>query len=201
MGASLIARWIGHAHATGLLERDRKVHYHAVGLAYGTQEAVVTDLVDDRLTMAAAVFDAARPELATTVADAVADADKAVRALAALARDLARAAGGRDGVEGAGTAAASAGYAALGARYRTWLALLDADADTDATRAAWQAAVWAEVRDAAARLVRSAGEAAWKGRGTGADRVNSAIAENRFRRNVFKGLPRAFATPIGATDR
>ncbi|MEU6246554.1 type I-E CRISPR-associated protein Cse1/CasA [Glycomyces sp. NPDC047010] len=197
----LIARWIGHAHAAGLLERDRKVHYHAVGLAYGTQEAVVTDLVDDRLTMAAAVFDATRPELATAVADAVKDADNAVRALAALARDLARAAGSRDSVDGAGTAAASAGYAALGARYRTWLALLDADEDTGAARTAWQAAVWAEVRDAAARLVRSAGEAAWKGRGTGADRINSAIAENRFRRKVFKDLPLAFATPIGATDR
>lgn len=197
----LIARWIGHAHASGLLEHHRAFHYHAVGLAYGTQEAVVTDLVDDRLTMAAAVFDTAHPELAVTVAEAVNDADKAVRALAALARDLARAAGGRDGVDGAGTSAASAGYAALGARYRTWLAELGADADTDAARAAWQATVWAEVRNAAARLVRSAGEAAWKGRGTGADRINSAIAETRFRRKAFKDLELAFKVPIGATDR
>ncbi|MEU5871741.1 type I-E CRISPR-associated protein Cse1/CasA [Glycomyces sp. NPDC047369] len=197
----LIARWIGHAHAAGLLDRDRKVHYHAVGLAYGTQEAVVTDLVDDRLTMAAAVFDAGRPELAATVADAVGDADQAVRALAALARDLARAAGGRDGVDGTGIAAASAGYAALGARYRVWLARLGADADTDAARAEWQATVWTEVRDAAARLIRSAGEAAWKGRGIGAERINSAIAEGRFRRKVFKDLKLAFKVPIGATDR
>jgi CRISPR system Cascade subunit CasA len=191
----LIARWIGHAHAVGLLERDRLVHYHAVGIAYGTQEAVVTDLVDDRLTVAAAVFDAANRELAATVADAVADADHAVRALAALARDLARAAGGRDGVDGKGGAAAATGYAALEARYRTWIAGLRSDTDTDQARTEWQAAVWVEIRDLAARLVEAAGAAAWKGRGTGSDLINSSIAQNRFRRTVFRALELAIRTP------
>src|SRR5690606_39437148 len=71
-----------------------------------------SDLIDDRLTMAAAIFDAGHPELAVAVKAAVEDAEAAVRALAGLARDLARAAGDRDNVDGAGSTAAESAYAA-----------------------------------------------------------------------------------------
>ncbi|MEU6857789.1 type I-E CRISPR-associated protein Cse1/CasA [Glycomyces sp. NPDC046736] len=187
-----VVDWIGFASNRGLIARERTVHYHATGIAYGTQEAVITEIIDDRLSVAVALFEADNRELAITVADAVIEAEKSVWALAALARDLARAAGGRDGVEGAGIAASVTAYAALDDRYRVWLAKLGPDTDTDAARAEWQRTVWQVVRDHGARLVAAAGPAAWVGRGEGKDLINTPLAELRFRDRLRLALALAF---------
>lgn len=188
----LITRWIGAAHANGWLDRDRRIHYHATGIAYGTQEAVITELVDDRLRLAPALFDPGNRELATTAADAVGDAEKSVRALAALARDLARAAGGRDSIDGAASAAAVDAYTAVDTLYRAWLAKLQSDSDTDAARLEWQSTVLRVIGGLADRLSAEAGEAAWRGRGTGRDRINTPIALNTFRSKLYRALPMFF---------
>ncbi|MCH7230519.1 type I-E CRISPR-associated protein Cse1/CasA [Glycomyces sp. L485] len=184
--------WVARTQNSGALARDRRIKYHITGIAYGTQEAVINDLVDDSLSLAAAVFDTEHPELATAVTAAAADAEKAVSALAALARDLARAAGDRDNVAGVGQTAAEAAYATLDTEYRQWLARLSVDIDTDRERASWQQTVGTTVLDLAARLAASSGTAAWKGRKEGDFRRNSAAAEIAFRRSIRAALPLAF---------
>lgn len=198
--APLVTRWIGHAYGEGRLERDRRVNYHVSGIAYGTQEAIITDLIDDRLTMAAAIFDAGHPELAVAVKAAVEDAEAAVRALAGLARDLARAAGDRDNVDGAGSTAAESAYAALDTAYRAWLANLGPDTDTDRARTGWQRTVCAAVLDLAARLAAASGPAAWTGRKHGDHLITSATAQNTFRRNLYRALPLAVPEPLLAEE-
>lgn len=193
--APLVTRWIGDVYTNGLLERGRRIGYHVSGAAYGTQEAVITDLIDDRLTVAAAVFDAEHRELAVAVADAVTDAEDAVRALAGLARDLARAAGDRDNVDGAGATAAESAYAALDAAYRAWLAELGPDTDTDRARTDWQRTVRDTVLDLAARLAAAGGPAAWKGRKHGDHFLTSSIAQRTFRRKLSRALPLAVPEP------
>lgn len=186
--APFVFRWIGHAHHNRLLERDRRVDYHVSGIAYGTQEAIITDLIDDRLTMAAAVFGIGDRELAVTVDAAVTDAEEAVKALAGLARDIARAAGDRDNVEGAGATASESAYAALDTAYRVWLAELGPDTDTDQARADWQRTVRATVIDLASQLTAAGGPAAWRGRKHGDRFLTSAIAQNTFRRKLSRTL-------------
>lgn len=196
----LALEWIGAAHSRGWLERDRRINYHVTGIAYGTQEAVITEVIDDRLTMAAAVFDAGNRELAATVADAAADAETAVKALSGLARDLVKAAGGRDSVAGAGDEAAVTGYAALDVHYRDWLHKLEPDDDTDMARAAWQRRVWTVVRGFADALVAAAGPAAWKGHMDGDRLISSAVAQNVFNRKINKALPQAFPSRPDAKE-
>lgn len=188
----LVIGWIGDAHTNGWLDRDRQIHYHVTGIEYGTQEAVITELVDDRLTVTAAAFEEENRELAMTVAGAVTDAENSVKALAWLARDLARAAGARDGLDGAASAASVTAYADLDTRYRAWLSALRSDTDTDTARAAWQRVVWTDMTRSAQRLVTAAGPAAWKGRGEGKDFINSAVAEIRFKDRLSRALELAF---------
>ncbi|HEU5128258.1 MAG TPA: type I-E CRISPR-associated protein Cse1/CasA [Glycomyces sp.] len=193
--APLVTRWIGEAYSSGLLERGRRVGYHVSGAAYGTQEAVITDLIDDRLTVAAAVFDTGHRELATAVAAAADDAEQAVKALAGFARDLARAAGGHDNVDGAGATAAESAYAALDTAYRAWLAGLDPDTDTDRARTGWQRTVRDTVLDIAARLAAAGGRAAWTGRKHGDYFLTSSTAQHTFRRKLSRALPLTVPDP------
>lgn len=190
--APLVLRWIGTAQAEDALDRDRRIKYHVTGIVYGTQEAVIDDLIDDSLTMAAAAFDAEHPELARTITNAAGDAEAAVTALSYFAKDLARAAGDRDNAAGAGTAASDIAYAALDTEYRDWLSHLTADTDTDLARSDWQRRVRKTVVDLGERLLASSGPAAWKGRADGDRQINSPIAANAFRRRIAKALPLAF---------
>lgn len=183
---ALVFDWI--AEVQYLLGPRKQIKYHVTGIDYGTQEAVIAEVIDDRVTVAAAVFDDDNRDLATMIVDAVDDAETAIRALAEFARNLARAAGGRDGVDGAGEAASETAYAALDIRFREWLVALTVDSDVEEERTKWQYTVRYAVLDIAGQLVNASGPSAWRGRKVDGRLINSAIAQNVFRRKLNQAL-------------
>lgn len=194
-----LTAWVSDLVRRKVVPNRSAVHLRAVGIEYGTQNAIVDEVFADSVTTAAAAFDTDHPELAVAIADSIDDADKAVFALRNLASNLRQAAGDRDGTDGARVNAGSDAYAALDPEFRRWLSLLGPDTDIDIARAAWQTRVYQIISGIGAHLVDSAGAIAWRGRDLdpGADNprtINSPLAEIYFRRRLAKDLPLSLPT-------
>lgn len=183
--AAGVVEWAAEA-----LEGRHKVQLRAVGMAYGTQSAVVVDVVDDRLVVPVAVFDAVSRALPQAVVDAVRSTDDAVFAVRNLASDLARAAGAEPTLaDGARERAAERAYAALDGPFREWLARLDADTDPETARIAWHRTARRLLHRLGDELVEAAGTAAWIGREVRNRRVTAAQADGWFRGALVRALP------------
>jgi len=172
----------------------RRVRLRAVGVVYGTNDSVVDEIIDDRLTVALALLRRDRPALASIAEGAVTVADLGVRALRNLAEDLSRAAGG-DG-DGARVRADAAAYAQLDGLYREWLATLDDDTDPEAAIAAWRKDAHRLLRRLGADLVRDASPAAWTGREVQGRLLNTPRAEGMF----LAALHKTFVIPNVSED-
>jgi len=172
---------------------------HAVGVAYGTQYAVIDQIYDDRLALPAEVFRA--EELRTAIVGAATDAEAAARAVGNLGRDIARAAGGSgDAASAASARAEEQALSLLDREFRQWLAELPS-ADRADARADWQRRARRAVERLARSLVDDAGPTAWIGRETEDGRyLTTALAELWFRRALWKALPLAVDEPSQATE-
>jgi CRISPR system Cascade subunit CasA len=195
---ALVFDWI--AEVQYRLGTGKQIKYHITGIDYGTQEAVISEVIDDRVTVAAAVFDDSNRDLATMIVESVEDAEAAIRALTEFARNLARAGGARDGLDGAGDAASETAYAVLDLRFREWLAALNVDSNADEERTKWQHIVRYAVLDIAGQLVNASGPSAWRGRRVDGKLINSAIAQISFRRKLNRALKLTAPAQNTATD-
>ncbi|MFV0459090.1 MAG: type I-E CRISPR-associated protein Cse1/CasA [Actinomycetales bacterium] len=182
--------WLSRQSLSGTVASAHRVRLRAVGLVYGSNNSVVDGLVDDAVLMHAAVL--ASPELATAATEAVKHADDAVRALADLAGDLARAAGGD--VDGPRAAGRQAGYQVLDSPYRRWLISLTDDCDVQERLQAWDIAVEKLLWPESSALVKAGGVPAFIGRHV-TDRsgkshlVDSGQAHLRYGWAIRRALP------------
>lgn len=189
----------GHVDKGGLLK------VHAVGQVYGTQSAVVDELIDDTLDLPVALLDASMHGLHQTVLTAVRDTEDAVYALRSLARNVAAASG--DGEpDGASERAGEALYAEVDDLFREWLRTLTAEAveaeaaspdaltaDEPVTEALarWHRTLRPLVEQHRTRIVESAGPAAWTGRTVSGRHVDVGLAEVWFLAKLHDALPLA----------
>jgi len=193
-----LSQWLAQLHTGRYIDSGYRVTTRAVGVVYGTQQAVVDQIYHDHLTMTVQAFD---PDsaLAKVIVDSVVDAENAVTALRWLAVDLCRAAGGYGNQQGdppiaAGARAAERGFAALDALFRQWLGSLGPDTDPGAAHADWQIKARARIAAIGADLVAQAGPHAWVGRYLDSEKkffINSSIADLKFRRALNRALPLA----------
>ncbi|OJF12141.1 type I-E CRISPR-associated protein Cse1/CasA [Couchioplanes caeruleus] len=187
-----VTEWLATLRVSGSIPSDARVTLHAVGAVYGTQLAVIDQIVEDTLTMPVQAF---HPEAAlrTLIVDSAADAEAAVRHLRTLGANLARAAGAHgDAPTHAAAEAAGAAFALLDRRFRAWLATLRPDTDPVTGRRDWQHTVRDALLTSGSALVAQAGPAAWAGRETGGGRSQylcSSLADLWFRRGLAKALP------------
>jgi CRISPR system Cascade subunit CasA len=175
--------------AARMLEGSYRVTLRATGMVYGTQNAMVDDIVDDRLTVSVSLLatGAALPQAAI---DAVAATEAAVLALRNLASDLAKAAGAEPALaDGARLRAAERAYAALDAPFRAWLAGLDGDSDPESARIDWHRRAYAILRRLGEELVAATGPDAWVGRVVNGHRITTPEADGRFRAALASALP------------
>lgn len=185
-----VVEWAAQA-----LEAQARVEIRTSGMVYGTQNASVDDVVDDRLVIPVALLSQDHPRHAQAVIDAVDATEVAVRALGYLAQDLVRAAGAREPklVDGARDDAQRQAYAALDAPFRAWLAGIDPDVDPLVQREIWHGHARDLVKAVGAGLVAASGPDAWVGRdvavGTSTRHVSTPEADGRFRRAVNAALP------------
>jgi CRISPR system Cascade subunit CasA len=158
-----VVRWVSELEHDGALSTGHKLCLHATGIAYGTQSAVVLDLIDDSLAMAAGILQAHDRTLPTVALQAVGIADDAVGHLGGLAKNIAVAQGasGDDLLAGARDAAFARAYGELDQPYRRWLAQLNTE--TDNPLADWGATVRVVLSGIADELVDAAGPAGFVG--------------------------------------
>ncbi|WP_329008627.1 type I-E CRISPR-associated protein Cse1/CasA [Streptomyces sp. NBC_01601] len=186
-----VLEWIARLVTEGSLSRHHLVRARVVGAVYGTQQSVIDDIVDDRLTMPVVLLHRQDQAFAQQAVGAAEDADGAIKALGDLAADLARAVGSDS--PGPSEAAKTAGFAALEDPYRRWLIEMANADDPFAHRVAWQSELRILVRLLAERLVTAAGDAAWQGRivsdKKGAVWLNAGHAEKWFRARIARLLP------------
>lgn len=177
--------------AQEMLDPRDLVTLRAIGMVYGSNNSVVDDVVDDRLTLRAALLAPDDSSLVETALDAVAATEAAVQALRNLAANLVRAAGGSDDrlVSGARDRASERGYAAVDAAFRDWLRDLAPGTDPDDARRDWNVRARRTMRSLGLDLVTAAGPAAWVGREHNGRRISSPEAENWFQAAITKALP------------
>jgi CRISPR system Cascade subunit CasA len=179
--------WAGSA-----IEKNRRLRVRAIGMTYGTQNAVVTDIVEDRLALSAVLLSTDRPGLIDMVTATVRATEEAVRATGNLAADLVQAAGGTDErlVTGARSRAAERCYAGIDGPFRRWLASLGPETDSDEARTAWYATARRTIASVADALVAEASPTAWTGRTVGGRHLSTPEADGRYRYALAKALPR-----------
>lgn len=168
----------------GVIPPNERIGVRATGVIYGSNNSVVADVLDDRLTLASALFEESNSQLAGAAEEAVHLAEEGVRALRHLAHNLAVAAGG-DGDGPANTSEATA-YDVFDRHYRDWVEQLDGTTDPVQALAQWRRTARDQLLRLGAELVATAGPAAWGGREittrTGSMLVTTPLAESWFRR-------------------
>ncbi|MFI5758141.1 type I-E CRISPR-associated protein Cse1/CasA [Streptomyces sp. NPDC051569] len=192
-----ILEWIARLVTEGELPRGFLIRARVIGAAYGTQQSVVDEIVDDRLAMDVVLLHERDRVYAQEAMDAVRDAEDAVTALGDLATDLARAAGAE--TEGPRATARDLGFAALDGPYRTWLLELTEAGDAFEQRGVWQRDVYRIIARLGDRLMADAGDAAWEGRVLASKKgtlwLNSGLADKWFRGRLRKALSDPFSAP------
>ena len=183
--------WLAELLEARALPADTLLTVQTVGMEYGTQNSVISGAVDDRLmTSAAALTDPTLTQLAIAAAD---QARSAVIALANLASNLDRSAGG-EGQDNVREPAFELGYSSLDRPYRRWLRRLGPDTDHYTAQQLWTDEATSVLARAADQLTRDAGPAAWAGRevSTGATTsqwLDAGLANLWFRSALHKAFP------------
>ncbi|MEU6404049.1 CRISPR-associated helicase Cas3' [Streptomyces sp. NPDC046985] len=180
------------------LPLSKLVRLRTVGVEYGTQQSVVDEIVDDAVVLPVIALHAGNEVYGAAAVDAVSDADQAVGALAQLAANLVRAAGGEH-TDAAMETVRDRAFGALDGPYRTWLRELAEQPDLLEAQRQWRETVRRQVGSLARQEVRSAGRPAVEGRlvdlpGRGATLLDAGRADLWFRGRLEKVLgtaPRA----------
>ncbi|MFJ5779767.1 type I-E CRISPR-associated protein Cse1/CasA [Streptomyces sp. NPDC093094] len=186
-----VLEWIARLVTEGHLQRGYLVRARVIGAAYGTQQSVIDEIVDDHLLMPVVLLHRQDRTYGRQAVDAAEDAELAVRALGDLAADLATAAGSAP--DGPKDSARRAGFDALEQPYRTWLAELATTQDPFAQRSSWQLQARQVIGRLGDRLIETAGDGAWQGRTVtgknGTVWLSAGLADTWFRRRLAKVLP------------
>ncbi|MFN8079398.1 MAG: type I-E CRISPR-associated protein Cse1/CasA [Kineosporiaceae bacterium] len=194
--APAVICWTRILREDDVLPPDTLIPVHAVGLAYGTQNAIVEELVDDVIRLPAVLFDDGHPELAHTALDAVKAADDVAQAAANLRQNLARAAGmGGDESEHPREAGRAELYHALDHAFRDWVTRLGQDDAITAT-SRWQETVRRIARDLTDDWLDACGPAALIGRSVNGRRLDAGLAHQWFLSKLGQALPYAHHTTI-----
>lgn len=186
-----VLSWTDKLQNAGLIPGSGLVNVHAIGLRYGVQSAVVDELVDDTLTVPAALLAEDQAELHYIALTAVTQTEDAAFAIAILARNLAAAAGAGD-VDGHGDRAREQVYVELDRAFRRWLTELTPASTRDEALTSWDKVALRIVRAHADALIRATGPAAWVGRDVSGRHIDVGLAEKFFRAKLADALPHAY---------
>ena len=162
---------------------------HAVGIEYGAQEAVVTELVDDVLSLPAGLLNPENRRLLAVVREAMEETEQVAAALRKLAAHLDRARGGSpDTTSAAREHAGAAFYQVIDERFPRWLASLNEE-DPDQAHARWRELLRSEALEQQEALASAVPDTAFAGRGEGKNRKDVGRALLFFRHALNKAVP------------
>lgn len=185
-----VVEWLATLMEADVIPSSTPIDLHVVGIEYGPQNSTIADVVDDRLAAPMAAI--AHPALAQAAITGAGMARDGVVALANLAGNLDRAAGG----EGrAREHTFEVWYSLLDLPYRAWIGTLQDPDRIQEYLDAWAATAMAELRRAGDALVRNAGTRAVVGRmvsALGKDGqilLDAGLAQRWFHAALHKALP------------
>jgi CRISPR system Cascade subunit CasA len=194
---SHLITWLSTLVYDEVISPDRLVVVSRVGITYGSQSAVIEEVIGGQVSLPAIVV-AGRPDMLAAVVGGLDDAEKSAWALGRLCGDLVVAAGGdRDGAEDGGRQSV---FAALSAPVQRWLASICADSDATDVRRDWQVTVRSLVEPLSLERVRACGPAAWIGRPDDLNWASAAKADADFRGRIRHLLNLAYTDWTPSTE-
>lgn len=185
------------------LDSHKSVSIRAIGMQYGTQQAVTDEVFDDSLAVEIGVLTAAGRHIRVLIVDVVAETIEACKAVGLFAADIARAAGGDNDIQVARRdVARERAYAAIDLQFRQWLHSLHAESDTEEAHRRWHETARAVLKEIETALVDSAPPGAIRGRDFEHERgkkrrLNVGTASTYFNSRLKRALLRAY--PATAT--
>lgn len=203
---ALVVQWASYILDT--MSDSSHVQIRAIGIEYGSNNSVISEIIDDRLNVPLAVLSEVDPRLVPIVLRAVDRTEReAVFALKNLASNLVRAAGADSDkiLDGRRDRAAEMAYSALDPIFREWLASLGKETQPIAALDDYSLKARRCLLDIGRELVEEASPQALVGRlvaGPKKDseprRLSAPLAEAWFRSAVFKALPTSVNKRDGA---
>lgn len=178
------------------LRPEVRLKVHAVGFEYGTQNSIVTELIDDKLTLTAFLLSPAGQSLVNLACECVDATDKAVTALRRLGANLHLASGGdKEQVAGPRDAIKARAYFEMDQAFRTWLAELGMHTNAADARFTWYRKARSIVLAIGEDMVNEAGPAAVVGSAIEYEKrkdvvwVTTARAWSWFQHDLKQALP------------
>jgi CRISPR system Cascade subunit CasA len=191
--------WIGKLTMMFVLDRDYQLSVRTIGMTYGSNSSVVSEIVDDALNLRAILFAQDAAQLVGKAKQAVENSEAGAYAIGRLAENLAVAAGSREPA-GPRIRATEYAYGALDPLFRTWLAALGPTTDASDSLAEWHRTADHALRSLADELVADASPVAWVGR---PDRKGRLVTSTHARKWCDDALRAAFGLayqPIGSSS-
>ena len=192
--APAIIDWLADRQFEGQLTNGL-IKLRSVGMSYGSNETVFSELVTDELVLPAVILDPGAVDLHDAVREAVDTADKAVFAVVKLAENVAQAAGADALVDGSAEKARAAAYAVLDQSFRLWVRSIRASSNTIDLRTAWQREVKHQLEALSSEIADAAGSPALVGRIVQKRHLDAGLAMAWFRKQLRDAIPRAFLPP------
>lgn len=193
-----LEKWVSRLVDEGcLLSRERLLRIRAVGFEYGTQNSIITNLIDDSVELSAFLLSSDGKSLVSLAQECARLTSDAVFALGAFAGNLCLASGGSgtDEVNGARQSARARAFFEIDSSFRLWLASLDEDSDVNAERDRWRRLARSIIKANAANLLRGlasgaiVGAPARSGAGKNIGWMTASRAETIFNAALKKALP------------
>lgn len=190
-----VESWISYlASREGGRKLDQRylLTIHAVGLAYGTQNSVITDVIDDKVELSAFLLSTEGELLVALAKSCAISTSDAVFALGNLAGDLCRASGasGTDQIDGARRSSREQAFFEIDAPFRLWLAGLADNCDTEEERTIWRRSARSILKADAYALLQESGSDAIVGAPVkDVGWMTASRAEAKFNAALRKALP------------
>ncbi|MDO4258511.1 MAG: type I-E CRISPR-associated protein Cse1/CasA [Actinomycetaceae bacterium] len=179
-----------------VVPRSGLVPLRATGIEYGSQEAVVVELIDDHLFLPTQLLDRTNKRLLQVTIDAMEESEKVAACVGALASNLDRARGGDpDTSKAANTHAKDSFYTLLDQLFPRWLTSLEQQPEPTTARNGWRRTLREEALKQSHALVDTLPPRAFAGRGDGTNRMDVSRALFFFQRRLKEILPEETHTP------
>lgn len=150
--------FLSSANGGKQIDAAQVVRMHAVGYEYGTQNSVMTDLIDDSLIVNSFLLSPEGEQLTALACECVRVTDNAINSLGKFAANLMRASGGNKELEiNIKEAAKDNAYFEIDHTFREWIASLNNQTSPDDARTVWYKKARTIIRLIASKMLGNAG--------------------------------------------
>lgn len=140
---SNLEEWVSYLASNNggrCLDQRCLLEIHAIGFEYGTQNSIITNSIDDKITLSAFLLSNEGESLVAHAKECVSETSEAIMALGNFAANLCKASGGSGASEinGARQGTTAQAYFEIDAPFRAWLADLNANSNVEVEIDRWR---------------------------------------------------------------